>query len=85
MASPAWKTAADVSEGYITLSPPLLKKFPPGEMASLQTELERAARELRSQVLPADDSDGVQKRNRKLQRISQAALVLSSYRSRMGR
>ena len=85
MSSPAWKTAADVAEGYLTLSPPVLKKLPPGEMASLQTELDRAARELRSQVIPADDPDAAQKRNRKLQRISQAAIVLSAWRSRAGR
>ena len=85
MSGPAWKTAADVAEGYLTLSPPVLKKLPQGEMASLQSELEKAARDLRSQVIPADDSDGAQKRNRKLQRLSQAALVLSAFRSRMGR
>lgn len=85
MASPAWKMAADVAEGYVLLSPPYLKKLEPGEMSALQLELERAARDTRSQVIPADDSDAAQKRNRKLQRISQAALVLSSYRSRMRR
>ena len=85
MSSPTWKTAADVAEGYLTLSPPLLKKLPPGEMASLQSELDKAARDLRSQVILADDSDGAQKRNRKLQRLSQAAIVLSAFRSRMGR
>lgn len=85
MAAPAWKTAADVAEGYLLLSPPVLKKIAPADLSPLQLELERLAREVRSQVVPTDDSDGALKRNRKLQRISQAALVLSSYRSRMAR
>ena len=85
MAAPAWKTASDLADGYLTLSPVSLKRMLPVEMSALQLELEKAARDTRSAVIPAEDSDGAQKRNRRLLRVSQAMLVLQSYRSRMGK
>jgi len=82
MAAPAWKVASDVSEGYLTLNSVMLKKFEPHELLAVQTELDRAARELRGTVVPVDDVDGNQKKNRKLLRISQALTVIQAARTR---
>ena len=82
MAAPAWKTAADVTEGYLTLNSVMLKKFEAHELVALQTELERAARETRSTVVPQDDADASQKKNRKLLRISQSLTVIQAFRIR---
>ena len=82
MANPAWKTASEVAEGYLTLNSVMLRKYEPHELSSLQAELEKSARELRGTVVPADDVDGNQKKNRKLLRISQALTVLQAARSR---
>lgn len=82
MANPAWKTASDVTEGYLTLNSVMLRKYEPHELLSLQAELEKAARELRGTVVSIDDVDGNQKKNRKLLRISQALTVLQAARSR---
>jgi hypothetical protein len=85
MAAPAWKTAEDVAEGYISLNPVTLKRFLPAELDQLQRELERVAREARSAIVPENDADKAQAKNRRLLRLSQAVTVLNSYRSRMGR
>lgn len=85
MALPAWKVAEDVAEGYVTLNPVVLKKYALAEVNALAVELERVTRETRSQVLPSDDSEAAQKRNRRLLRLSQASLVLQTHKSRMGR
>jgi len=82
MAAPAWKVASDVSEGYLTLNSVMLKKYEPHELVAVQAELDRAARELRGTVVPADDVDGNQKKNRKLLRISQALTILQAARTR---
>ena len=82
MANPAWKTAADVSEGYLTLNGVMLRKYEPHELVSLGSELEKVARELRGTVVPQDDLEGNQKKNRKLLRISQALTVLQAARTR---
>ena len=85
MALPAWKVAEDVAEGYFTLNPVTLKKYTLSEVNALQVELDKVTRETRSQLLPSEDSDAAQKRNRKLLRLSQAGLVLQTHKSRMGR
>lgn len=82
MAGPAWKTASDVVEGYLTLNGVMLKKFAPHELAALQTELERSAREIRATVVAQDDLEASQKRNRRLLRVSQALTVLQASRTR---
>ena len=66
----------------MTLNSVMLKKFEAHELVSLQAELDRASRETRSTVVPQDDVDASQKRNRKLLRISQALTVIQAFRIR---
>jgi hypothetical protein len=82
MAAPAWKTASDLTEGYLTLNSVALRKYEPHELLALQTELDRAAREIRGTVVPQDDADASQKKNRKLLRISQALTIIQAARTR---
>ena len=83
MATPAWKMAADLSEGYVTLNPVSLKKYERHEVDALVKELEKLTRDLRSQVVPQDDAEASQTKNRKLLRLSQATVVLNHWRTRM--
>lgn len=82
MATPAWKTASDITEGYLTINTVMLKKYEAHELVALQAELDRSAREIRGAVIPQDDADASQKRNRKLLRISQALTIIQAYRIR---
>ena len=75
--------AADLSEGYVTLNPVTLKKYEKHEIDALAKELEKVVRDTRSQVVPQDDAEASQARNRKLLRLSQANVVLQSWRARM--
>ena len=83
MATPAWKMAADLSEGYVTLNPVSLKKYERHEVDALAKELEKLVRDLRAQTVPQDDAEASQTKNRKLLRLSQATVVLNSWRTRM--
>ena len=83
MASPAWKVATDVAEGYVLLNPVTLKRYESHELDALQKELEKLTRETRSATVATDDSDAAQTKSRKLLRLSQAGVVLANYRSRM--
>lgn len=80
MATPAWKVASDVTEGFLTLNSVMLKKYEAHELVALQAELDRSAREIRGTIVAQDDLEGSQKRNRKLLRISQALTVIQAYR-----
>jgi hypothetical protein len=71
--------AADLSEGYVTLNPVSLKKYERHEVDAL----EKLVRDLRAQTVPQDDAEASQTKNRKLLRLSQATVVLNSWRTRM--
>jgi len=85
VAAPAWKSAAEIAEGYLVLNQATLKRLLPPELAALQQELEKLTRDTRTLVVPQDDPEGAQKKSRRLLRLSQALVVLQSYRSRQGR
>jgi hypothetical protein len=68
--------AKEIAEGYILISPPSLRKFKMPELKSLEQELDKTARDLRSEIPAVDDTTAVQKRNRKLARVSQALLII---------
>ena len=85
MANPAWKVASDLSEGYLTLNPVTLKKYEKHEVDALQKELEKLTRDMRSMIVPQDDAEAAQTRNRKLLRLNQATVVLQAWRSRMAK
>ncbi len=80
MATPAWKVASDVTEGFLTLNSVMLRKYEAHELVALQAELDRSAREIRGTIIAQDDLEGSQKRNRKLLRISQAVTVIQAFR-----
>jgi hypothetical protein len=77
--------AADLSEGYVTLNPVTLKKYEKHEVDALAKELEKVMRDTRAQVVPQDDAEASQTKNRKLLRLSQANVVLNSWRIRMSK
>ncbi|HEX7668127.1 MAG TPA: hypothetical protein VF395_01020 [Polyangiaceae bacterium] len=83
MANPAWKVAADVADGYVSLNPVVLKKYEKHEVDALLKELEKLTRDTRSQIVPQDDSEASASRSRRLLRLSQANVVLQSWRMRM--
>lgn len=85
MAAPAWKSASEIADGYLVLNQSTLKRLLPVELTALQQELEKAARESRVAVVAPDDVEAAQKKSRRLLRISQATVVLQSYRSKMGK
>jgi hypothetical protein len=83
MANPAWKVAADVAEGYVSLNPVVLKKYEKHEVDALIKELEKLTRDTRAQAVPADDAEASATRSRRLLRLSQANVVLQAWRVRM--
>ena len=75
--------ASDVADGYVSLNPVVLKKYEQHEVDALLKELEKLTRDTRSQVVPQDDAEASATRSRKLLRLSQANVVLQSWRMRM--
>ena len=79
MAGSAKKLAQDVSDGYLSFSPPMLRKYSPVDIKLVLANLALVTRELRQEQIPLDDIMAVKMRNMKLTRLNQAEVVIRAY------
>jgi len=78
----AYAMSRDIAEGFVLLNASLLKKFTAPELAQLRQQLEKVQKEVRAEQPSLDDIQAIQKRGRKISRISSALLVLDTLRKR---
>jgi hypothetical protein len=81
----AYGMAREIGEGYHLVTERTLKQLLPSELDQLAFELDRQLRDLRGQKTPLDDVQALQKRNRRLQRLNGALVMLNGYRQRTRR
>jgi hypothetical protein len=79
--------ARQVSDGYILLSPVILKRLEVRQMGMLEFELDKKLRETRAEPMDLQDQDGLKRRNMRLSRIEGALRTLrhAAQQKRMGR
>jgi len=77
------KFAQAVSEGFVRLSPPMLKGHTPGQLKVLLSNLEIVQRELRQVQVALDDVDAVKQKNYRITRLNQAEMILRSFCKKM--
>lgn len=68
--------ARDVGEGFVAMTPLLLKKMGPEAVKSLYQEIRKYQTSVRGESFPTHDLNGIRKRNLKLQRIHNALIVM---------
>jgi len=73
------KLAQDIAEGYLMLTPPLLKNYTPADLKIIVVNIGIVTRELRQEVIPLDDVMTIKARNMKLSRLNQAAVVIQAF------
>jgi len=73
------KMAQDVAEGFIMLSPPMLRTYTQADFKIILANLGLVSRELRSDQIPLEDIMALKFRNMKLSRLRQAEMVLRAY------
>ena len=78
----AYAMSRDIAEGFVLLNANLLKKFTDAELAQLRHHLEKVQKEVRAEQPTLDDVQAIQKRGRKISRISSALLILDTLRKR---
>jgi hypothetical protein len=74
----AFAMSRDISEGLILVNANTLKKFTPEELRQLNFELDRVQKEVRADQPALDDTQAIQKRGRKLSRITQAMILINA-------
>ena len=73
------KMAQDVAEGFLMLSPPMLRTYSPADIKTILVNLALVTRELRQEQIPLDDIMALKLRNMKLSRLNQAETVIRAY------
>ncbi|MBI3080521.1 MAG: hypothetical protein HYY89_04000 [candidate division NC10 bacterium] len=71
--------AKDIAEGYFALTPPILRKFTPPELKTINQNLNIVLRETRGEGVETGDVETIRRKSLRLQRLNQALLVLSNY------
>ena len=74
--------ARDIADGYSTVNERTFKNFLRPDLDQLTFELDRHLRELRGEIPAQDDTPALQQRNRKIQRLNTAIVVLRSFRQK---
>jgi len=77
MGGSAYAMAHDIAEGMILVNAGTFKKFAPAEMRQLVFELDKVQKETRAEQPPQDDTQAIQRRGRKLSRITAALQIIN--------
>lgn len=78
----AYSMARDIAEGYTLVTQRTFRALTAVDVDKLAFEMDRHLRELRGDQPSLDDIPAIQLRNRRIQRLNAALLVLRSLRSR---
>lgn len=81
-AGSAYAMVRDIAEGYLAVTERTLTRLTRGELDQMAFELERHLREIRGDQPPLEDLAAIQRRNRKIQRLNQAFMILRAYRQK---
>ncbi len=73
------KMAQDIADGFMSLSPPLLRPYSPADLKTILANLSVVARDLRQEQIPAEDVMATKAKNMKLIRINQAETVIRAW------
>ena len=74
----AYAIANQVADGYVTLTPQVLKRFQRGELTQIQFELQKTLTTLRGTQPVGDDTAALQAYHHKVSRIRSALLVIQN-------
>lgn len=78
----AYAMARDVAEGYLLVTERNFKTMSRSDLDQLVFEIDRHLRELRGEQPPLDDIAALQQRQRRMQRLNTALMIVRSYRTK---
>lgn len=77
MGGSAFAMARDVAEGLILVNATTFRKFTVAELKQLSFELDRVQKEARADQPAPEDTQAIQKRGRKISRITSAVQIIN--------
>ena len=74
--------ARDIAEGYVLVTERTFKTLTRGDLDQLGFEIDRHLRDLRGDQPALEDVPAIQLRNRRIQRLNSAIVILRSFRTK---
>ena len=74
--------ARDIAEGFSAVTERTFKPMAPAEMDQLAFEIDRHLREIRGEQPSAEDLVNIKIRNRKIQRLTTALMLMRAFRAK---
>ena len=78
----AFGYARDIAEGFQVVTERSFKGITPPEMDQLAFEINRGLRDIRAEQVATDDLPLIQAKNRKIQRLNGALMMMRGYRQK---
>jgi len=78
----AFGYARDIAEGFQVVTERSFKGISAPEMDQLAFEINRGLRDIRAEQVPTEDLTQVQAKNRKIQRLNGALMMMRTYRAK---
>lgn len=69
----------DVSEGYTSMNPIMLKAIMPEDIKQLLEAIKKLQNEIRAEKFPHLDTHAIRNRNLRLQRLHTAAMIITNF------
>ena len=77
------KIAQDISEGVVSVSSPMLKRYNAADIKIILNNMAIVSRELRAQQIPLEDVMALKKKNMKITRMNQAEMIIRAHCKKM--
>ena len=77
-----WAMVQGVAEGHHNITDRSFRSMNRSQLDQLAQEMERQLRDARGDQPPIDDMDRVKARNRKIQRLNSARMIMRGFRQR---
>ncbi len=74
----AYNMVRDIANGFLRVSERTFRGYKSGEITDFTLEAERLLREVRSNQPPLSDTEAIQKRQQRIQRLQQAMTIANA-------
>ncbi len=78
----AYAMVQQVAEGFTLVTERTFRRLSRGELDTLNMQIEKLLREIRGNQPQLDDTQAIQKRNRRIQRLNTCRMMLRTFRQR---
>jgi len=85
MGGSAWSMTRDISGGFVTVTERTFQQLSAGQMSQLGHEIERLLRELRGGAVADEPLNELQNRQRRIQRLNNAQMIMRAFRQKVRR